>query len=171
VLKGKHQVFWWGWLADYPDAENFLFLLYGPNAKSLHNGENTANWQNPEFDRLYRQMQVLDNGPEKQRLIDQMVKVAQEDAPWAWGYFPYAGVAFQPWVHNGKPTVVVNDKALYWRVDPKLREQRQAEWNRPVAWPLAALVLLALALLGAARRSWKARERITATPVGQGQGR
>jgi hypothetical protein len=40
-----------------------------------------------------------------------------------------------------------------------------------VAWPLAALVLLALALLGAARRSWKARERITATPVGQGQGR
>jgi ABC-type transport system substrate-binding protein len=122
VLKGKHQVFWWGWLADYPDAENFLFLLYGPNAKSLHNGENTANWQNPEFDRLYRQMQVLDNGPEKQRLIDQMVKVAQEDAPWAWGYFPYAGVAFQPWVHNGKPTVVVNDKALYWRVDPQLRE-------------------------------------------------
>ena len=35
VRKGKHQVFWTGWLADYPDAENFLFLLYGPNAKSV----------------------------------------------------------------------------------------------------------------------------------------
>ena len=66
---------------------------------------------------------------------------------------------------------MVNDKALYWRVDPRLREQRQAEWNRPVAWPLAGVVLLALALVGAARRSWKARERITATPLGQGQGR
>ena len=31
VHKGTHQIFWWGWLADYPDAENFLFLLYGPN--------------------------------------------------------------------------------------------------------------------------------------------
>jgi ABC-type transport system substrate-binding protein len=40
MLKGKHQIFWWGWLADYPDAENFLFLLYGPNSKSLHEGEN-----------------------------------------------------------------------------------------------------------------------------------
>jgi ABC-type transport system substrate-binding protein len=40
MLKGKHQIFWWGWLADYPDAENFLFLLYGPNAKFPHEGEN-----------------------------------------------------------------------------------------------------------------------------------
>jgi ABC-type oligopeptide transport system substrate-binding subunit len=30
VRKGKYQVFWLGWNADYPDAENFLFLLYGP---------------------------------------------------------------------------------------------------------------------------------------------
>ena len=34
VISGNHQLFLWGWLADYPDAENFLFLLYGPNAKS-----------------------------------------------------------------------------------------------------------------------------------------
>ena len=34
VRKGTHQVFWLGWLADYPDAENFLFLLYGPNSKT-----------------------------------------------------------------------------------------------------------------------------------------
>ena len=34
VRKGSHQVFWLGWLADYPDAENFLFLLYGPNGKT-----------------------------------------------------------------------------------------------------------------------------------------
>ena len=27
VRRGKHQIFTWGWLADYPDAENFLFLL------------------------------------------------------------------------------------------------------------------------------------------------
>ena len=36
VRKGKYQVYWLGWLADYPDAENFLFLLYGPNGKTKH---------------------------------------------------------------------------------------------------------------------------------------
>jgi ABC-type oligopeptide transport system substrate-binding subunit len=41
VRKGKHQVFWGGWLADYPDAENFLFLLYGPNSQDQVDGENT----------------------------------------------------------------------------------------------------------------------------------
>ena len=32
--KGSLQIFWWGWFADYPDAENFLFLLYGPNSQA-----------------------------------------------------------------------------------------------------------------------------------------
>ena len=57
TLKGKHQIFWAGWLADYPDAENFLFLLYGPNAKSKNNGENIANYENPRFDALFRELQ------------------------------------------------------------------------------------------------------------------
>jgi ABC-type transport system substrate-binding protein len=165
MLQGKQQIFWWGWLADYPDAENFLFLLYGPNGKAKHQGENAANYENPEFDRLYRQMQALDNGPEKQKLIDQMVAIAQQDSPWAWGYFPYVGVAFQSWVHNGKPTVLVNDRALYYRVDPVLRAQRQAEWNNPVWWPLVGLLVLALALAWIGRRGYVARERVTAKPT------
>ncbi len=31
VRKGRVQIFSWGWNADYPDPENFLFLLYGGN--------------------------------------------------------------------------------------------------------------------------------------------
>ncbi|MEO8153062.1 MAG: ABC transporter substrate-binding protein [Rhizobacter sp.] len=167
VLKGKQQIFWWGWLADYPDAENFLFLLYGPNSKAKHEGENTANYENPEYDRLYRQMQTVDDGPEKQKLMDQMVAIAQQDSPWAWGYFPYVGVAFQSWVHNGKPTIVVRDLAKYYRVDPVLRAKRQAEWNSPVWWPMALLLPLLLLLVWVARRGYKARERVTAKPVAE----
>ncbi|MBN8491867.1 MAG: ABC transporter substrate-binding protein, partial [Burkholderiales bacterium] len=58
VRKGNYQVFWLGWLADYPDAENFLFLLYGPNGKTEHDGENTSNYASPEFDRLFAQVKL-----------------------------------------------------------------------------------------------------------------
>ncbi|HEU4429908.1 MAG TPA: ABC transporter substrate-binding protein, partial [Myxococcota bacterium] len=77
IRKGKHQVFWLGWNADYPDAENFLFLLYGPNSKSVSDGENTANYQNPEYDKLFVQLKALDDGPEKQAVIDRMVRILQ----------------------------------------------------------------------------------------------
>ena len=36
MQKGAAQIFFWGWNADYPDAENFLFLFYGPNGKVKH---------------------------------------------------------------------------------------------------------------------------------------
>jgi ABC-type transport system substrate-binding protein len=162
VRQGKHQIFWSGWLADYPDAENFLFLLYGPNSKSKANGENTSNYENPEFDALYRKLQGLDEGAEKQAVIDKMVAVLQEDTPWAWGYFSWGGLAFQQWVHNGKPSILIRDMAKYYRVDAELRAKKQAEWNRPIYWPMALLAVLGAGLAWLARRSYRARETATA---------
>ncbi|WP_395702634.1 ABC transporter substrate-binding protein [Aquabacterium sp.] len=167
TLKGKHQLFWAGWLADYPDAENFLFLLYGPNSKSKFNGENIANYDNPQFNALYRQLQSLDDGPRKQEVIDKMVDIVRRDSPWCFGYFPWGGLAFQQWVHNGKPSIMIRDMAKYYRVDAELRARKQAEWNHPIAWPLALLALAAAALAWIARRSFRLRETATArgTPV------
>lgn len=159
---GRAQIFSWGWLADYPDPENFLFLLYGPNAKAEHDGENASNYANPEYDRLYKRMQSLDDGPERQRVIDRMVELLREDAPWSWGVFPYAASAFQPWVHNGKPSLLVRDMAKYYRLDTPMRAQRWAQWNRPLWWPLL-LLPVALALLAWRLRGlWRARERASA---------
>ncbi|HYE69931.1 MAG TPA: ABC transporter substrate-binding protein [Aquabacterium sp.] len=167
TLKGKHQIFWGGWLADYPDAENFLFLLYGPLARSKSEGDNYANYENPEYDKLYRQLQSLDDGPKKQAVIDKMVSMLQEDSPWCFGYFPWGGMAFQQWVHNGKPSIMIRDMAQYYRLEPELRARKQAEWNRPVRWPLVLLAIAAIAAIWAARRSYKLRETATArgTPV------
>ncbi|MEJ6005311.1 ABC transporter substrate-binding protein [Paucibacter sp. AS339] len=155
VLKGKHQVFWWGWFADYPDAENFLFLLYGPNSKSRFEGENTANYDNPEYDQLYQRMQTLDDGPEKQRVIDQMVAIAREDSPWAWGYWPFVGMAYQSWLYNGKPSIVVRDALRYARIDAKERSRKIRDWNHPVWWPLLILVL------GGGLIVWRTRHAFT----------
>ena len=80
--KGKYQVFWLGWNADYPDAENFLFLLYSKAGKTKFDGENTSNYDSAEYDRLFERMKSLDDGPEKQQLIDDMVRIVRDDAPW-----------------------------------------------------------------------------------------
>ena len=162
VRKGKHQVFWTGWNADYPDAENFLILFYGPNSKSVSDGENQSNYQNPAYDRLFEQMRSLSDGPQKQALVDQMVDILRKDAPWSWGYFPYASAAVQHWVYNSKPAILIRDHGRYLRLDVDERRRAQAAWNKPVWWPIVALILSFCALLLLARRSFKRRERMNA---------
>ncbi len=162
--KGSLQVFWWGWFADYPDAENFLFLLYGPNSKAATNGngENAANYQNDEFDRQFQRMKFMDDGPDKQAAIDAMLDVVQRDAAWAFGYNPFAGSVNHQWVGNVKPGPLVNDRLAYMKVDPALRVQKIAEWNRPIWWPLWLLgAALALAVVPTVRL-WRRREQQTA---------
>ena len=162
VRKGTYQVFWLGWNADYPDAENFLFLLYGPNGKTKHDGENTSNYASAEFDRLYGRMKTLDDGPEKQKLIDQLVTIAQTDAPWTMGFFPHASAAVQHWVYNSRPAVLVRDQGRYLRVDAQERVAKQKAWNNPVWWPALLMVAAVVVLVVLAARSLRRRERMNA---------
>ena len=162
VRKGKYQVFWLGWNADYPDAENFLFLLYGPTGKTKFDGENTANYASPEYDRLYSQMKTLEDGPEKQKLIDDMVRIAREDAPWTMGFYPYASAAAQQWVHNFKPAILIRDHGRYLRLDIPKRLASHAAWNQPVWWPLILIGVLVAVLVGVARNHFRRRERTNA---------
>ena len=162
VRKGKHQVYWQGWVADYPDAENFLFLLYGPNGKTRSDGEGYANYSNPAYDQLFTKLKLMEDGPNKQAVIDQMVKVLQQDAPWSFGYFPYASAAVQHWVHNSKPSLMVRDHGRYLRLDTTERQQRLAQWNQPVWWPLIALLAGVALLIALLMRSLLRRDRMTA---------
>jgi ABC-type transport system substrate-binding protein len=174
MSKGSIQIFFWGWLADYPDAENFLFMLYGPNSKALTdgNGENNTNYQNPEFDKLFEQMKFLEDGPEKQKLIDRMIEIVQQDAIWSFGYFPTSAAAYHQWVYNGKPTQIVRNHIGYLRLDPELRARKIAEWNKPVWWPVPLLLLAFAAAIVPAWFAWRRRERETAarTLAAQGEG-
>ena len=86
----------------------------------------------------------------------------REDAPWAWGYWAYVGLAFQSWVHNGKPSIVIRDETWYYRIDPAARVAKQAEWNKPTWWPIVLLALAALGMAWIGRRSYRARQQATA---------
>ena len=88
IRRGDTQMYYYGWNADYPDPENFLFLLDGPQAKVSKGGENASNYSNPEYDRLFEQMKNMENSPARQAIIDQMLEILRRDSPWLWGYHP-----------------------------------------------------------------------------------
>ncbi len=166
MLRGTAQLFQWGWNADYPDPENFLFLLYGPNGKVRHQGENAANYANPAFDRLFERMAAMDNGPARQAIINEMVAIARTDTPWVWGFHPKQYSLNHAWLHNLKPNQMANNTLKYRRLDPALRVRMQQAWNAPRVWPiLLAAILLVLAVLPALR-AWRRRERAAALGTG-----
>jgi len=161
IRKGTAQLFFFGWNADYPDPENFLFLFYGAQSRTK-GGENAANYQNPEYDRMFEHMQVMENGPERQALIDRMVEILRRDAPWVYMLYPKDYTLAHSWVYNRKPNKMANNGLKYQRIDPRLRELKRAEWNHPIIWPIAAVfAVLAIALLPAIR-SYRRRERASA---------
>ena len=162
MRKGTGQIFMWGWNADYPDPENFLFLLYGANGKIQYGGENAANYQNEEFDALFVQMKNMDNSPERQLIIDRMVAILRHDAPWSWGYFPKAFSLHHAWYHNVKPNLMANNTLKYKRLDPQLRERLRQQWNPPVVWPIALLLGLLLLSGIPALLIYRRRERSSA---------
>jgi oligopeptide transport system substrate-binding protein len=160
MLKGTAQIYQWGWNADYPDPENFLFLLYGPNGKVEHGGENASNYRNAEFDRLFDRMKDMENGPERQAIIERMIAITREDAPWLWGFHPKRFTLTQSWYRNFKSNLMANNALKYRRIDAARRATLQAEWNRPVLWPVIAfLVLILLAVLPAVLGYWRRQRR------------
>ena len=159
IRKGNAQIFQWGWNADYPDPENFLFLLHGPQSRAKHDGENSANYANPEYDRLFEQMKNMENGAERQAIIDQMLEIARHDAPWVWGLHPKEYSLFQPWMFNQKPNQMARNGLKYQRIDPQLRKEKREQWNRPVVWPIVAAVVALLLAVAPAWISYRRREQ------------
>lgn len=161
VKNGNFQIISWGWHADYPDAENFLFLLYGPNGRVTHSGENTANYDNAEYNRLFEQMKNMENSPERLEIIRKMNHLLQQDAPWVFTYHPVAFGLSHKWVKNSKPSSLGGGTLKYLRIDAGQRSQNRQAWNKPVVWPLwICVAFLVLGTIPAAITIWK-RERGT----------
>ncbi len=165
VRAGNTQLFFLGWNADYPDPENFLFLLNGPQSRAKTGGENTANYQNPEYDRLFERMKNMPNGPARQAIIDQMVRIARDDAPWVWGYHPKDYGLSHVWLKNVKPNQMARNGLKFYRLDVPLRESDRAAWNTPDLWPIGLGLLALVAAAVPAVVAYRRRERAAARPA------
>ncbi len=158
MRKGTAQIFQWGWNADYPDPENFFFLLYGINAKVGHNGENAANYQNDEYDELFNQMKSMENGEARQAVINDMVEIVRRDAPWLWGFHPVGFSLHHGWYKNSKPNLMANNTLKYKRIDPESRYEKQQQWNQAVWWPVVVIILILIFVILPAAISYRRNE-------------
>jgi len=159
VRTGTAQIFGWGWNADYPDPENFLFLLYGPNAKVVSQGENASNYQNDEFDNLFVRMRAMPNGPERSAVIAEMAELVRHDAPWVWGYHPKAYSLHHAWYGNAKPNLMARNTLKYKKIEPGIRQESRDAWNRPILWPVVLFLVVLVATAIPAYGTYRARQR------------
>ena len=79
ISKSQIPFFRGSWIADYPDAENYLSLFYSKNF--CPNGPNYTHYRNPQFDKLYEQSQSTTNDSLRHVLYQKMDNLMMEDAP------------------------------------------------------------------------------------------
>ena len=147
VRNGAYQLFLWGWVADYPDPENFFFLLWSEMARSKGGGPNTANFSDPRFDELFLTMKAMENGPERLRIIQEMRGIVQQQSPWVPLFHPEEYALYHGWLEGVKPAGLSFPTTKYRDIDSEARAAKRIAWNRPVVWPAYALLGVGVALL------------------------
>ena len=116
------QMFSSGWVADYPDAENFLQLFYSEN---ISPGANNFNYVNPEFDNLYKKFSVMPDSPERTELYRQAERMVLDDYPAAFLVHQVAYALYHDWYKNYKPSAFAYNLSKYRRIDLAKRADYQ----------------------------------------------
>jgi ABC-type transport system substrate-binding protein len=150
IQRLAYQVYFWGWSADYPDPENFLFLSSCDYRRSTVGGPNSSNFCDPRFERLFQEMRVRENDAQRLAAIREMRTVIEEERPYIEIYYPEDYLLVQGWLHNVKQFGMSNPMVKYYDVDAAERAEKRVAWNRPIRWPAYALgSLLALGMIPA----------------------
>jgi len=101
------------WIADYPDAQNFLQLLYGPNTGQ----SNEAEFKLPEYDRLYEKSQAIPDSPERNAIYREMDRLMLAYAPWRLGVHRVFNHLQYPWVKGYKKHPILYTNFKYLDID------------------------------------------------------
>ena len=115
LVKRRFEMFHIGWIADYPDPENFLDLLFHTESSNNH----TA-YTNPEVDRLLEMARVEPQEEVRHQLYHQAEEMIVSDAPWIplW----YSGEQFvliKPYVQDYKLTQLIIPKLRFVHLTEK----------------------------------------------------
>lgn len=119
VEGSNFQLAMYGWIADYPDAENFYQLLYGKNVAP---GPNLSSFSNDAYDKAYEASRWLAPGPQRLAFQRQMNAIVSEEVPLIPLHSPFGVVLKHPWVRHFKRHALIVG-VEYMDVDPVLRRK------------------------------------------------
>ncbi len=124
------QLYTSGWIADWPDAENFLQVFYSKRSP----WPNSSNYNNPEFDKIYEQAELMEDSPERTELYRKAERIAVEDAVGAFLYHRIWYAMYHDWIGNLKPNAYFPEcsgygLSKYYRVDTQKRRAYMAKYK------------------------------------------
>ena len=108
------------WGADYPDAENFLQLLYGPNRAP---GANGSGYNNEEFNKLFAISSRMQDSPERTALYEKLNRMAAESVPIIYGVHRQTYLLKHSWVQNFINTDFEAGVEKYMNVDLEMKKK------------------------------------------------
>jgi len=118
--KRQAQMFGMAWLGDYPDAENFLQLIYGPNSAP---GPNGGNYNDPKFNKEFDVAKNMQPGPERAKLYAKLAQDAAENMPLLLGVHRTSFVLKHAWLKNYKFSTFNHGHAKYYDIDLKKKKE------------------------------------------------
>jgi oligopeptide transport system substrate-binding protein len=123
IQNREAQIWGLAWGADYPDAENFLQLFYGPNATP--GGMNNSYYKNKDFDALFSKARILPDSPARTEMYKKLGRMVAEDCPVILGVHRMAIAVRQPWIKNGMYDEFPYPRAKYIRIDLETKKKAQ----------------------------------------------
>ena len=158
VYGESFQIFMWGWHADYPDPENFLFLLASENAPT----PNKTHFSNSEYDKYFKALETLENDESaelevedsgqkvtktftRMELLTKCKNIIAKESPWIILYHDIQFLLYHSWMENVKSHPLFTFPFHFYRLDSKPRTIARKEWNKPLYWP-AFMILIMIAL-------------------------
>lgn len=114
--KGELQFWQGGWVLDYPDSENVLQLLTTAN---LPPGPNKSNYTNAKFDQLFAQLRLMEDSPEKHKLMKQMEEMVNNDLPWVMQYYTRNYILYHSYLKNFRYSDIIYNTIKYLKIEGK----------------------------------------------------
>ncbi|MCL4460002.1 MAG: peptide ABC transporter substrate-binding protein [Chloroflexi bacterium] len=89
----KLQMFYLGWMADYPDPQDFLDILFRSDS-----GSNHSDYSNSKVDDILKRAGAEPDNEKRTRLYQEAEKIIINDAPWVPIAHDVSYILVKPWV-------------------------------------------------------------------------
>lgn len=114
--RGELQFWHGGWVVDYPDAENILQLLTSNNFPP---GPNASFYSNKNVDALFEKISLMEEGPEKHQLMEQLEAQVHKDLPWIMLYYARTYVLTQNRIKNYRYSDIIFNNTKYFNISDR----------------------------------------------------